>query len=124
MRRHIDPLIGFQAHDARSLAYGAGIDAEAIGGVVKILGRLYDAFVGARRHADGDQPARSSPRGRVVALDAKVTIDGNSVYRRPELTEIGDVLPEDPQERMAKERGSPTSSSTATSGSWATGPGS
>ena len=43
--------------------------------------------------------------GRVVALDAKVTIDGNSVYRRPELTEIGDVLPEDPQERMAKERG-------------------
>ncbi len=46
VRRHIDPLIGFQPHDARSLAYGAGIDAEAVGGVVKVLGALYDAFVG------------------------------------------------------------------------------
>ena len=105
VRRHIDPLIGFQAHDARSLAYGAGIDAEAIGGVVKILGALYDAFVGLDAMLMEINPLVLTEDGRVVALDAKVTIDGNSVSRRPELTEIGDVLPEDPQERMAKERG-------------------
>jgi succinyl-CoA synthetase beta subunit len=105
VRRHIDPLIGFQAHDARSLAYGAGIDAEAIGGVVKILGALYDAFVGLDAMLMEINPLVLTEDGRVVALDAKVTIDGNSVYRRPELTEIGDVLPEDQQERMAKERG-------------------
>ena len=105
VRRHIDPLIGFQPHDARSLAYGAGIDAEAIGGVVKILGTLYDAFVGLDAMLMEINPLVLTEDGRVIALDAKVTIDGNSVSRRPELTEIGDVLPEDPQERMAKERG-------------------
>jgi succinyl-CoA synthetase beta subunit len=105
VRRHIDPLIGFQPHDARSLAYGAGIDAEAVGGVVKVLGALYDAFVGLDAMLMEINPLVLTEDGRVVALDAKVTIDGNAVYRRPELTEIGDVLPEDPQERMAKERG-------------------
>ena len=73
--------------------------------MVKVLGSLYDAFVGLDAMLMEINPLVLTEDGRVVALDAKVTIDGNAVYRRPELTEIGDVLPEDPQERMAKERG-------------------
>ncbi|WP_217914902.1 ADP-forming succinate--CoA ligase subunit beta [Miltoncostaea marina] len=105
VRRHIDPLIGFQPHDARWLAYHAGIDAEAIKGVVRILGTLYDAFVSLDAMLVEINPLVLTEDGRVVALDAKVTIDNNAIGRHPELQEIGDILPEDPQERMARERG-------------------
>ena len=106
VRRHIDPLIGFQPHDARSLAYGAGIDAEAVGGVVKVLGAPLRRLRRPRRHADGDQPAdprprtagwsRSTPRSRSTATRSTVARS----WRRSATS-----LPEDPQERMAKERG-------------------
>jgi succinyl-CoA synthetase beta subunit len=43
--------------------------------------------------------------GRVVALDAKVSIDNNALGRHPELEDLGDIAPEDPQEAMARERG-------------------
>lgn len=105
VRQHIDPLIGFQAHNARWLAYHAGLDPEAIKGVIGILGKLYEAFVKLDAMLVEINPLVLTEDDRVVALDAKVTIDGNAVGRHPELQQIGDVLPEDPQERMAKERG-------------------
>ncbi|WP_217921856.1 ADP-forming succinate--CoA ligase subunit beta [Miltoncostaea oceani] len=105
VRRHIDPLIGFQAHDARWLTYHAGIDEEAIKGVISILGTLYDAFVSLDAMLVEINPLVLTEDDRVIALDAKVTIDGNAVHRHPELSEIGDVSPDDPQEKMARERG-------------------
>jgi len=104
-RRHVDPLIGFQPHDARWLAYRSGIDAEAVGGVVSILGGLYEAFVGLDAMLVEINPLVLTEDGRVVALDAKVSIDNNAVGRHPELEELGDIAPQDPQERMARERG-------------------
>lgn len=105
VRRHIDPLIGFQAHDARWLVYHAGIDEEALKGTMAVLHTLYDAFVSLDAMLVEINPLVLTEDGRVIALDAKVTIDGNAVYRRSELSDIGDILPDDPQERMAKERG-------------------
>lgn len=105
VRRHIDPLIGFQAHDARWLTYRAGIDEEAIPGVIRVLGTLYEAFVELDAMLVEINPLVLTEDGRVIALDAKVTIDNNAVYRHPELSELGDVAPQDPQERMARERG-------------------
>jgi succinyl-CoA synthetase beta subunit len=105
VRRHIDPLIGFQAHDARWLAYRARIDEDAIGGVIKVLASLYRAFIELDAMLVEINPLVVTGDGRVIALDAKVTIDGNSVYRHPELEEMGDVAPDDPQEAMARERG-------------------
>ncbi len=105
VRRHIDPLIGFQAHDARWLTYRAKIDEEAIKGVVSVLGTLYEAFVSLDAMLVEINPLVLTEDGRIVALDAKVTIDGNAVHRHSEFSEIGDVAPEDPQERMAQERG-------------------
>jgi succinyl-CoA synthetase beta subunit len=104
-RRHADPLIGFQPHDARWLAYRAGIDGEAVAGVVGILGTLYEAFVGLDAMLVEINPLVLTEDGRVIALDAKVSIDNNALGRHPELEDLGDIAPEDPQERMARERG-------------------
>jgi succinyl-CoA synthetase beta subunit len=104
-RLHVDPLTGFQPHHARWLAYHAGIDAEAIKGVVDILGRLYQGFTSLDAMLLEINPLILNGAGEVVALDAKVTIDGNALYRHPDLAGLAESVTADPQERMAKERG-------------------
>jgi succinyl-CoA synthetase beta subunit len=104
-RLHVDPLIGFQPHDARWLAYHAGIDAEAMRGVVDILARLYAGFIALDATLLEINPLILSGDGAVLALDAKVTIDGNALYRHPDIAALQETVTEDPQERMAQERG-------------------
>ena len=121
-RLHVDPLVGFQPHQARWLTFHARIDAGARAGVVDVLDRLYRAFVDLDAMLVEVNPLIWTTDGRVVALDAKVTIDNNALYRHPELAELRESVTEDPQERMAQGGGSPTSSWTATSASSATAP--
>jgi succinyl-CoA synthetase beta subunit len=104
-RVHIDPLVGFQPHHARWLVYHAGIDPEAGNGVIGVLDRLYRAFVELDAMLMEVNPLIWTTDGRVVALDAKVTIDNNALYRHPELAEMSESATQDPQERMAQERG-------------------
>jgi succinyl-CoA synthetase beta subunit len=104
-RLHVDPLTGFQPHHGRWLAYHASVDPEAIRGVVDILERLYRGFVDLDAMLMEINPLILTGDGRVVALDAKVTIDNNSLYRHPEMDEYRETSTDDPQERMAQERG-------------------
>jgi len=104
-RLHVDPLTGFQPHHARWLAYHAGIDEGALRGVVDILGRLYRGFTELDAMLMEVNPLIWTADGRVIALDAKVTIDGNALYRHPDLAELKESTTEDAQERMAQERG-------------------
>ena len=104
-RLHVDPLTGFQPHHARWLAYHAGIDAGALRGVVDVLGRLYEAFVDLDAMLMEVNPLIWTADGSVVALDAKVSLDNNALYRHPGLAELGESTNEDAQERMAAERG-------------------
>lgn len=104
-RLHVDPLIGFQQHQARWLAYHAGIDAEAIRGVVDILVKLYDGFITLDATLLEINPLILSGDGIVRALDAKVTIDGNALYRHPDIAALAESVTQDVQERMAQERG-------------------
>ena len=102
---HVDPLIGFQPFEGRRLAFEAGVDADLVRPVGAFLERLYDAFVGEEATLVEVNPLIVTPERTLVALDAKVTLDGNSLYRHPENAELRDLSSEDPQERMAKERG-------------------
>ncbi|MBJ7456250.1 MAG: ADP-forming succinate--CoA ligase subunit beta [Thermoleophilia bacterium] len=104
-RLHVDPLTGFQAHHGRWLAYHANIDAVAIRDVVSVLERLYAGFISLDAMLMEINPLILTTDGRVIALDAKVTIDGNSVGRHPEMASFQESGAEDPQERMARERG-------------------
>jgi succinyl-CoA synthetase beta subunit len=102
---HVDPLIGFQEFHGRRLAFEAGIAEDLIRPVGAMLGRLYDAFVGEDATLVEVNPLLVTDERDVVALDAKVTIDGNALFRHPDVAELRDLSAEDPQERMAKERG-------------------
>jgi succinyl-CoA synthetase beta subunit len=102
---HVDPLIGFQDFHGRRLAYEAGIAADVIRPVAAMLGSLYDVFVAEDATLVEVNPLLITRAREVVALDAKVTVDDNALYRHPDLAELRDLSAEDPQERMAHERG-------------------
>jgi succinyl-CoA synthetase beta subunit len=102
---HVDPLLGFQDFHGRRLAFEAGIDSDVIRPVGAMLAKLYDVFIGEEATLVEVNPMIITPEREVKALDAKVTLDGNALYRHPENAELRDPSAEDPQERMASERG-------------------
>jgi succinyl-CoA synthetase beta subunit len=107
-RLHIDPLLGFQDFHGRRLAYEAGVDADVVRPVGAMLAKLYEVFVSEDATLVEVNPlivTVSTGHREVKALDAKVTLDDNAMYRHPDNAQLRDPSREDPQERMAKERG-------------------
>ena len=102
---HVDPLLGFQDFHGRRLAFEAGIPADVIRPVGALLAKLYETFVEEDAMLVEVNPLLVTKAREVVALDAKVTLDGNALYRHPDHADLGDVGAADPQEKMAKERG-------------------
>jgi succinyl-CoA synthetase beta subunit len=104
-RLHVDPLLGFQDFHGRRLAFEAGVDDDVVRPVGAMLSKLYDAFIAEEATLMEVNPMIVTPDRKVAALDAKVTLDGNALFRHPENAELRDISQEDPQEVMAKERG-------------------
>jgi succinyl-CoA synthetase beta subunit len=107
-RLHVDPLLGFQDFHGRRLAYEAGVDADVVRPVGAMLAKLYEVFIEEEATLVEVNPLIVTEAGGkrdVRALDAKVTLDGNALYRHAENAELRDPSNEDEQERMAKERG-------------------
>jgi succinyl-CoA synthetase beta subunit len=105
VRLHVDPLLGFQDFHGRRLAFESGIAADVIRPVGALLSKLYDAFIAEDAMLAEVNPLLVTKSRDVVALDAKVTVDGNSLHRHPDVAAFRNVGAEDPQEQMAKERG-------------------
>jgi succinyl-CoA synthetase beta subunit len=105
VKRHIDPTVPFDAAAARPIAEAAGLDEDVLDQVAEVLPKLAEVA----REEDATlievNPLIVTADREVVALDAKVTIDGNALYRHEDLAEIEAGADEDPQEAMAKEKG-------------------
>jgi succinyl-CoA synthetase beta subunit len=109
-RLHVDPLLGFQDFHGRRLAFEAGVDADVVRPVGQMLAKLYEVFTAEDATLVEVNPLIITPSagdgaGRGVrALDAKVTLDENAMFRHADNAQLRDLSAEDPQERMAKER--------------------
>lgn len=104
-RLHVDPLIGFQEFHGRRLAFESGVADDVVRPIAAMLANLYDAFVEEEAMLLEVNPLIVTRDRDVVALDAKVTLDDNALFRHPENAGLRDVSSEDEQERMAQERG-------------------
>ncbi len=104
-RLHVDPLVGFQDFHGRRLAFEARVDSDVVRPVGAMLASLYDAFIAEEATLVEVNPMIVTPDREVRALDAKVTLDDNALFRHSENADLRDISAEDPQERMAKERG-------------------
>ena len=105
VRRHIDPSRPFTAAEARPIVDEAGLDEDAREAAAEVLAKLAETAMAEDATLIEVNPLIVTAGREVVALDAKVTIDGNALYRHEGLAELDAESIEDPQEAMAREKG-------------------
>ncbi|MDH3975220.1 MAG: ADP-forming succinate--CoA ligase subunit beta [Deltaproteobacteria bacterium] len=98
LKEIVDPAVGFQAYQARNLAFGLGLDKAQVGKTVKLMMGLYQAFVDSDCSLAEINPMVVTGSGDVMALDAKMNFDSNSLYRQKAIEEMRDFDEEDPNE--------------------------
>jgi succinyl-CoA synthetase beta subunit len=105
IKRHIDPTVPFTAAEARPIVEEAGLDEDVREQVADVVAKLAEVASGEDATLIEVNPLIVTGDRQVVALDAKVTIDGNALFRHEDLAESEANDEEDPQEAMAKEKG-------------------
>ncbi|MEA2315019.1 MAG: succinyl-CoA synthetase beta subunit [Solirubrobacteraceae bacterium] len=105
IRRHVDPLEGLSREQARAIANDGNADGDVIDGVADALLALYEVWLAEDATLVEINPLIVTPEREVKALDAKVSLDDNALYRHPENQSLADSENEDPIERRAKEQG-------------------
>lgn len=105
LKEYIDPAVGMQGYQARNLAFALGLDKAQIGKASKLMLGLYQAFVDSDCSLAEINPMVITGDGNVMALDAKMNFDSNSLYRQKAIEEMRDFDEEDPNEIEASKHG-------------------
>jgi len=100
-RTVVHPAAGLQPYQARQLGFGLGLNAEQVGPFLRIVQALHKLFVERDASLVEVNPLIVTEDGRVVALDAKINIEDNALFRQPELLAWRDPSQEDEMERAA-----------------------
>jgi succinyl-CoA synthetase beta subunit len=98
IKEWIDPAIGFQSFQARKLAFSLGLEGEVFKNFVPFIMNLYKAYENSDSSLLEINPLVITNDDKVVALDAKVTIDDNALYRKKTYEALRDLNEEDPLE--------------------------
>jgi succinyl-CoA synthetase beta subunit len=94
----IDPALGLQGYQARSLAFALELTGDQVGKAVKLMQAVYRAFVSTDASLVEVNPLIVTKGGDIIALDAKMTFDDNALYRHPDIKELRDLSEEEPLE--------------------------
>jgi len=105
IRENVDPLVGLTREQAVDIATRGGADADVIEGVADALVALYEVWIEEDASLAEINPLIVTPDREVKALDAKVTLDDNALFRHPENADLGDSANADPIELKAHEQG-------------------
>src|SRR5579862_5104149 len=95
---YIDPAVGFQAYQARELAFALGLKPTQMGEAVKFMMGLYRAYIDTDASLLEINPFITTKDERLFALDCKINFDDNAMFRHKDLKELRDVAEEDPLE--------------------------
>jgi succinyl-CoA synthetase beta subunit len=101
----VDPVEGLTEEQAKAWVAAAKLNPRATDGTVAILRKLYDAYVEGDADLVEINPLILTPTGEVHALDAKVTLDGNSVFRHPDYEAYDATQVRDEREQVAHDKG-------------------
>ncbi len=104
-KEYIDPTLGLQPFQARKVAFNLELSGKAFKEMSKFITKLYNAFLGADASLFEINPCIKTADDRIVAVDCKVTLDDNALFRHPDLAELRDTDEEDPTEVEAKSHG-------------------
>lgn len=104
-KEYIDPTLGLQGFQARKVAFNLGLSGQAFKQMTRFISSLYKAFVSSDASLFEINPCLLTGDDRVVAVDCKVSLDDNALYRHKDLAELRDTDEEDPTEVEAKSYG-------------------
>ncbi|MEM8938507.1 MAG: ADP-forming succinate--CoA ligase subunit beta [Bacteroidota bacterium] len=98
IKEWIDPAVGLQGFQARKVAFSLGLTGEAFKGMVKFIYALYKAYEGTDASQFEINPVLKTSDNKILAVDAKVNIDDNALFRHKDIEELRDITEEDPLE--------------------------
>ncbi|MDP4637022.1 MAG: ADP-forming succinate--CoA ligase subunit beta [Crocinitomicaceae bacterium] len=101
----VDPRVGLQGFQVRKIAFNLGLSGEAFKQMCKFVPALYKAYEGIDASMFEINPLFKTSDNKIIAVDAKVTLDGNGLFRHPEYAAMRDKTEEDPTEVEADEAG-------------------
>ncbi|WP_265447955.1 ADP-forming succinate--CoA ligase subunit beta [Flexivirga meconopsidis] len=101
----VDPNVGIDEAKAQEIVQQAGFDAETGAKIVPVLQKLWDVYAGEDATLVEVNPLVKTGAGDILALDGKVTLDGNADFRHPDHEALEDTASTDPLEAKAKEKG-------------------
>ncbi|MEA5259000.1 ADP-forming succinate--CoA ligase subunit beta [Arcicella aquatica] len=98
IKEWIDPRVGLQAFQARKIAFALGLSGDAFKEMVKFINSLYKAYVETDSSMFEINPVLKTSDNKILAVDAKVNLDDNALYRHADFIPLRDVEEEDPLE--------------------------
>ena len=98
----VDPLLGFMPFHSRVLSDGLGLEGQVFKDSFNFFSKLYKAFVDLDASLLEINPLVLTKEEKLIALDAKMSFDNNSLFRHPEISDLNDETEEDPAEALAK----------------------
>ena len=104
-KEEIDPGVGITGFQCRKVAFNLGLSGKALKEMSKFVRSLYSAYVGCDAAMFEINPVLKTSDDRIIAVDAKVSLDGNALYRHKDFLEMRDTSEEDPMEVEADEVG-------------------
>jgi succinyl-CoA synthetase beta subunit len=102
---HVDPILGLRMFEARNLAFKLYNDPRTAGQAAKIIVQLYEAFMGSDSSLVEINPLITTPAGDVIAIDAKINLDDNALYRHKDYAEMREVEANEESENEARQSG-------------------
>jgi succinyl-CoA synthetase beta subunit len=102
-KEEIDPRVGLRDFQCRKIAFNLGLSGEAFKQMTKFVASLYKAYEATDSAMFEINPVLKTSDNKIIAVDSKVTLDGNSLFRHPDLAALRDTAEEDPTEVEAGE---------------------
>ncbi len=97
-KEEIDPKVGLQAFQTRKIAFNLGLEGDAFKDMTKFVAALYKAYDAIDSSMFEINPVLKTSDNKILAVDAKVNLDDNALYRHPDYKEMRDTSEEDPTE--------------------------
>lgn len=97
-KEEIDPKVGLQGFQTRKIAYNLGLEGDAFKSMTKFVAALYKAYESTDSSMFEINPVLKTSDNKIIAVDAKVTLDNNALFRHPDFAALRDVTEEDPTE--------------------------
>ena len=101
----VDPALGLMPFQARKIAFNLGLSGAAFKDMTKFVSALYRAYIGSDASLFEINPVLKTSDDKIIAVDAKVTLDDNGLFRHKELEALRDLSEENPVEVEAREVG-------------------